>query len=76
MAAGMPQLRHDSLGVDAGCQDGDLGGVEHAVVVRRVFVLVTMPVVAALQGPAAGFGGQKLVFGVFKEDDFRQWPDR
>ena len=57
----------DALGVDAGGEDGDLGGVEHAVVVGDVLVLVAVPLFAGLEGPGAGAVGEEAVGGLFEE---------
>ncbi len=57
----------DALGVDAGGEDGDLGGVEHAVAVGDVFVLVAVPLFAGLEGPGAGAVGEQAVGGLFEE---------
>ncbi len=56
-----------ALGVDAGHEDGDLGGVEHAVVVCDVFVLEAVPVFAGFEGPAGGVGVEEAV-GCLLED--------
>ena len=60
-------LGDDALGVDAGGEDGDLGGVEHAVAVGDVVVLVAVPVFAGFEGPAGGLVGEEAVFCFFEE---------
>src|SRR6202040_1913995 len=57
----------DALGVDAGGEDGDLGGVEHAVAVGDVLVLIAVPLFAGLEGPGAGAVGEQTVGGFFEE---------
>ena len=52
---------------DAGHEDGDLGGVQHAVLVGDVFVLKSVPVFAGLEGPATGVGGEEIVVRGFEE---------
>ena len=60
-------LGDDALGVDAGGEDGDLGGVQHAVAVGDVVVLVAVPLLAGFEGPAGGLVGEEAVGGFFKE---------
>ena len=68
MAAGMPQSADLALGVNAGSEDGDLGRVEHGVLVGDVLVVVAVPVFAGLEGPAGGMVHEQLVFGFFEVD--------
>jgi len=64
---GNAPVADDALGVDAGGEDGDLGGVEHAVAVGDVFVLIAVPLFAGLEGPGAGAVGEQAVGGFFEE---------
>ncbi len=76
-AAGVEELGEDgagdapvadlALGVDAGHEDGDLSGVEHAVTVGDVFVLEAVPVFAGLEGPGIGVFGEERVGGFFED---------
>ncbi len=50
-------------------QDRDLGRVEHAVVVRNVFVVEAMPFLALLQRPAARVLRQQIIRGLLKEEN-------
>ena len=72
----MPQSLDLALRVDAGHEDGDLGGVEHAVLVGDVFVLESVPVFAGLEGPATGVGGEEIVVCVFEEVAWSRRRDR
>ncbi len=56
-----------ALGVHAGSEDGDLGGVEHAVAISYVFVLEAVPVFSGLEGPGAGAVGEEAVGRFFEE---------
>ena len=56
-SGGNSPIAHGALRVDAGRQDRDLGGVEHAVVVGRV----ARPGSHAI--PRHGFSVQQLAFG-------------
>src|ERR1700743_215671 len=45
---GNAPVADNALGVNAGRQDGDLGGIEHAVAVGDVFVLIAVPLFSRL----------------------------
>ena len=63
----MPQSLTTPWALTPGVRMVTLVGVEHAVVVGDVLVLVAVPVFAGLEGPAAGAVGEKAVGRLFEE---------